>query len=1154
MSKYISWHNHTINSTRDGLSKIKDLVNKSKENDIAFTVTDHGTIAGWIEIYNECKKAGIKPILGNEIYIHSNRKRLFEIRDLLLDKELDADTKRELEIEKEEIGKYNHLVVVTKNQFGLSNLIELSNKAYTEGYYRFPINSYEDLIDLPKQNDSRGLLISSACLGSPLSQFIIKEKYEDAENWIKFMQETFGQDFYLEVQAVNMDIQRTVNKKILEYSKKFKIPAILANDSHYPTDEFAMAHERFLLLQGEQKISDVGKKQWRIVYEDTKTGSRKRKKVDTDGEFKKGLLAETLEIGKTYGKEKIISKELVDKVWMIEADDLSFKTEKEIRNKVKTQHPELKNDLEELIKTNYSIYDKIEEVHFDSSNKLPKYEDSNKTLLKKVAEGVKRTGIMNKPNKAVYLKRINQELDVINKNGFNEYFLILADLFEYAHNNGIARGCGRGSSVGSLVAMLLNITLVDPIEWDLQFERFLSPEMGGAISWPDIDNDFHSLPNQPFEAREFLVAYLAEKYGSDHIAYIANKLVYKIKSAIRDLGQVYDIPSSETFKCTKALNEDISLEANIKRYKEVKEYFDKYPDLKKIVPQITGTMSALGVHAGGVIISDKKYPLHKNVALQRPSDGLNATSWTKDEVAQLGYIKYDLLGLKAAAQIHLCKQMTGWDPYKLYPFNVEEVFQNTVLLGNNNNIFQFESNLGKRCFTELLPMSIDDLSNASGLIRVLGSDEGRAMYEAYKANVEDIQTYPNKDERLWEERLFNEVPIEETFLICKGVLKKTYGILIYQEQLCELVRDLSKGDKTFVDGNNVRKLLGKLLKNHGYLQDLQGNVEALKKWHTDFMKVFNTYFKPYLPQQLYTPEDIDFLEFNLDNNNLIVPPKGIVNWLVMCSVYIFSRLHSIAYSINSYEQLYQKYYYPKQFWLSVLICDYNSADDIKDDIAAMTSETDIKILPPDINMSDFLFKEEGDDIRFGLGSILALGKSAKELIAIREQGVFISAEDLLRRIKGNRAITSKTIKNLLFCGALNSLGTTKELISYFESNDIKCIEFAEEEKNLNIKNLASLENKLIGCNITYIDPIMAKAKQYTSLDLLEDDYPTFMAIRIIKNIPKKTSTGKDYIMNMVIDLNSNKKFNIFNWERKELKEGENVIVKVKKRNNFISLS
>lgn len=1151
MSKYVSFHNHTTNSSRDGLSKVSELVKKSKENDMCFTVTDHGSISGWIDVYNQCKKNGIKPILGNEIYIHSNRKRLFELRDLLNDKTLDADQKREYEIEKEEIGKYNHLVVVTKNQHGLKNLIQLTNEAYINGYYRFPINSYEDLLDLPKKDGSRGLLFSSACLGSPLSQFIMKEQFEEAESWIKFMQESFGSDFYLEVQAVNMDLQRTVNEKIIQYSKKFKIPVILANDSHYPTDEYAMAHERFLLLQGSQKVSDIGKKQWRIIYEDVKTGKRKRKRVDLEGEFKKGLKVEDLEVGKTYAKkDKILTKELTDKVWLIEADDLSFKTEAEIRNKVNKQHPELKKDLEQLIQTNYSIYDLIEDIELDTSNKLPKFDNSNKTLLEKVAAGIKRHNIMAKPNKAVYLQRVKQELDVINKNGFNEYFLILADLFDYIHANSIARGCGRGSSVGSLVAMLLGITLVDPIEWGLQFERFLSPEMGGAMSWPDIDNDLQSLPTQNFDAREFVISYLAQKYGNDHIAYIANKLIYKPKSAIIAVAGVYDIPSQETFKCTKMIKDDISLEANIRRYKEVKDFFTKYPELRKIIPQIIGSTSSLGTHAGGVIISDKRFPLKENVGLQKQSDGLNATCWTKDEVAQLGYIKYDLLGLKAAAQIHLCKQLTGTDPYKLYPFNLQEVFQNTILKGNNSNIFQFETNLGKKCFTDLLPMSIDDLSNASGLIRVLGSEEGRKMYDTYKSNVEDIQ----KGGNAWEQKLFDEVPIEETYEICKGVLEKTYGILIYQEQLCELVRDLSKGEKTFVDGNNVRKMLGKLLKNHGYLQDLQGNKESLKKWHDDFMKVFDNYFKPYLPKELLTQDDINFLTFKLDKDDkLKVPEQGIVNWLVMCSVYIFSRLHSIAYSINSYEQLYQKYYHPNEFWLSVLICDYNKAEDIQEDIAAIRAETNIEVLPPDINKSDFLFKSEGNNIRFGLGSIMALGKSAQAIIEIRKNGEFKSIEDFLTRTKGFRSITSKTIKNLLFCGAFASITDIPKAIEFLEKNKIKQIVFEEEEKQINITWLSSIEYKLIGCNLTYLDPIMKKAKQFTPLHMLGEDLPTFMAVKIVKNMAKTTARGKDYIMNVVTDLNSNKNFNVFNWDKKEFNEGECTVIKVQMKNNFISL-
>ena len=645
MGKYVSWHNHCRSgSLRDALSPVKELVEKSKNNDMAFAITDHGSIAAWIEIYDECKKNNVKPILGNEIYIHPNRKRFFELNELLSDKKLDADTKRELEIEKEEMGRYNHLVVVAKNHHGFHNLIDLSNQGYINGYYRFPLNSYEELLDLPKKDDSRGLLISSACLGSPLSQFILKEQFENAENWIKFMQENFGSDFYLEVQAVNMDEQRLVNTKIMEYAKKFKIPTILANDSHYPTDDYAKAHERFLLLQGEQKVSDIGKKQWRIIYEDVKTGKRKRKKIDLGEDFKKNLKVDDLVVGQTYktstGEDKIIKKELVDKVWLIEADDLSFKTEEEIRNKVIKEHPELKKDLETLVATNYSLYDLIEEIKIDTTNKLPKFENSYEQLLEKVAAGVKRHRIMSKPNKTVYLKRIQEELLVINKNGFNEYFLILADLFEYIHNNGIARGCGRGSSVGSLVAMLLGITVVDPLEWDLQFERFLSADMGGAVSFPDVDSDLYALPTQNFDAREFVITYLAQKYGSDHIAYIGNRLVYKLKSAIRDISQVYEIPSTEMFKCSKAISDKFSLDVNIRRYPEVKEFFTKYPELKKLVEQIAGTTSALGVHAGGVIISDKNYPLSKNIGLQKQSGALNATCWTK-----MKWLNWDILNM-----------------------------------------------------------------------------------------------------------------------------------------------------------------------------------------------------------------------------------------------------------------------------------------------------------------------------------------------------------------------------------------------------------------------------------------------------------------------------------------------------------------------------
>lgn len=676
------------------------------------------------------------------------------------------------------------------------------------------------------------------------------------------------------------------------------------------------------------------------------------------------------------------------------------------------------------------------------------------------------------------------------------------------------------------------------------------------FSWPDIDSDIAINVNNFRDGREEIITELTRKFGQDHVAYIGNRLIYAPKSAIRDLGQIYDIPSSETIKATKYYNEEISLEQNMERNKDIKEYFTKYKDLKTLVPQIIGVTSALGVHAGGVLISDSKFPLTRFIGLQRPNeDGRVATIWTKDEVSQLGFIKYDILGLDAAGQIALCKKLRGEGIYENYPFDLPEVYENTVLKSFNKNIFQFESALGKRCFTDLLPMNIEELANASGLIRILGTESGRRVYDSYKDNVVDLQTNGRDQENpIWKSKLEDEIHDKErNYEIVKKVLGSTYGILIYQEQLCELIKEFSRGEKTFVDGNNVRKYLGRLAKKHGYLDDLQGKREELKKWHTDFMKIMNEYVLPYIGKDGHDCPDKtvrDFLEFNLAHGNkLIVPENGIISWMITSSVYIFSRLHSVSYSINTYEQLYQKYYDPFNFWLSVLMMKAGSLDDISAVTNAIRSETAIEILAPNVNESNYHFKKDGENIRYGLGSIMSLTKAAMVIVEERiANGKYKSIEDFIDRVPG-RVVNARALKNLLVTNAFSDFGTVEEIREKIAT--IKGIDLTEIETST--KYLMKAEYELLGTNVTYQDPLIKKAKNYTSYNDLQDGYDKMM-VRVLKTTVKKTKTGKDYLFHSVEDLNSRTQFNLFNWDKRELEMGRAIIIKISKKGDFIALS
>ena len=668
----------------------------------------------------------------------------------------------------------------------------------------------------------------------------------------------------------------------------------------------------------------------------------------------------------------------------------------------------------------------------------------------------------------------------------------------------------------------------------------------------DADLGDHPISNV---SKNSIVDYLVNKYGQDHVAHVGNRLVYSSKSAIRDLGQIYDIPSSETLKCTKFYNDEMNVSQNMKKSKEIYEYFNKHPELVELVEKFNGVTSALGIHAGGVIISDKKYPLKRWVGLQRTNeDGRLATSWTKEEVAKAGFIKIDILGLKCASQIHVCKELRGEDPYKQYEFNIPEVFQNTVLRCQNKNIFQFESHLGKKAFQQFMPMSIDELANASGLIRVLGTEGGRDAWNKYAENIKDLHTNPHRSIPLWKEKLEEEVHDFGSRKICEDILGPTYGILIYQEQLSHLIEKLSRGERTFVDGNNVRKFLGRLAKKHGYLDSIQGDEILLKKWHDDFMKIMNEYLIPYIPKDSSECPDKkvrDFLSFNLQTvgkeKHLVIPEGGIINWMVTSSLYIFSRLHSIAYSVNTYEQLYQKYYDSHNFWLSACICSHDNLNKLKDYISAIMAETKINILPPDVNKSDFFFKKEDNDLRFGLGSIMSLGKSAKAIIGERDKkGKFKSLEDFFNRC--SKFANIAVMRNLIYTNAFGDLGTQEEAWE-------KLILIRKKEEFDNSRdNLSKKEYKFLGINITYLDPIVKKAKEYLALQDLEDRQTEKLCIRIIKKLKKKTKTGKDYFMYRTIDLNSQQEFNLFDWEGKNLEDQKTYICKVYKNGDFYSIS
>lgn len=516
-NKFMSIHIHTKEgSSRDALLSVEGLYSFLKNNNISGTITDHGTIAAWAKALELKKKfPEIKIALGIEAYTNYKRDRMMELRQEIKKRKLIKKFSskeeennflkelKELNTEFEDIKKYNHLVILAKNNLGLHNIISLNNQAY-KNFYEKPLLTHDELFSLEKdKNGDRGLIITSACLAGVVPQMILKDRKSEAFEMAGIFKEEFRDDYYLEFQINGLDIQKKVNTELKEINKKLKIKTIISTDAHYESQEFNRAHEIFLLIQGNQKVSDLGKKVLKVTMENKK-GEKKKKKFDFNDEFR-GVKVSKLTPGMKFSAKEKISKNEVkydlkvletvetDKVWTIETN-LILRNEKDIKNsKKELEHSEITEKmLNEMILNNAEIENKIEkDLDINRDLKLPRFDNEEELLKKEASKGLIRIG---KAKNKEYIERTKKELAVINECGFASYFLILHDLFVFLKNNKISTSSGRGSSCGSLTAYLLGITRIDPLDIEqygegLVFERFLDYGRSGKKKFLEIELD-----------------------------------------------------------------------------------------------------------------------------------------------------------------------------------------------------------------------------------------------------------------------------------------------------------------------------------------------------------------------------------------------------------------------------------------------------------------------------------------------------------------------------------------------------------------------------------------------------------------------------------------------------------------------------------------
>ena len=882
-------HVHTEYSLLDGSNKIKECIARVKELGMdSVAITDHGVMYGVIDFYRAAKAAGIRPILGCEVYVAPGSR---------FDKETGGDRE----------DRYHHLVLLAENDLGYHNLMKIVSRGFTEGYYYRPRVDREIL-----EQYHEGIIALSACLAGEVQRNILRGMYEEGKAAALRYQEIFGEgNFFLELQDHGMPEQKLVNQGLVRMSKETGIELVATNDVHYTYAEDEKPHDILLCIQTGKKIEDED----RMRYEG----------------------------GQYY-----------------------IKSEEEMRELFPYAPQALENT--ERIARRCNV-----EIEFGVT-KLPKFDvpegyTSWEYLNKRCREGFARRY----PDAGEELKeRLEYELSTIHSMGYVDYFLIVWDFIRYARDHGIMVGPGRGSAAGSIVAYCLEITSIDPIKYQLLFERFLNPE---RVSMPDIDVDFC------FERRQEVIDYVVRKYGSDRVVQIVTFGTLAARGVIRDVGRVMDLPYAFVDSIAKMVPQElnITLERALKMSQELKKSYEDDPRVRELIDmsmRLEGLPRHTSMHAAGVVISQKA--IDEYVPLSLGSDGSVTTQFTMTTLEELGLLKMDFLGLRTLTVIQdaarLAEKSAG------HPIDINQIDYNdkTVLdsigTGKTDGVFQLESAGMKSFMKELKPQSLEDIIAGISLYRP-GPMDFIPKYIKGKNNADSI-TYDCPQ--------------------LKPILEPTYGCIVYQEQVMQIVRDL--GGYTLGRSDLVRRAMSKK----------KGDV--MQKERQNFV-----YGNPEEGVPGCVSNGIDEKTANKIYDEMIDFAK-----------YAFNKSHAAAYAVVAYQTAWLKYYYPVEFMAALMTSVIDNPGKVAEYIYTCR-QMGIGILPPDINEGVGNFSVDGGNIRYGLAAIKSIGRPVIEsLIRERERGgKFRSLKDFIERMSG-KEVNKRTIEHFIKSGAFDSLGGTRK--------------------------------------------------------------------------------------------------------------------------------
>ena len=901
-------HVHTEYSLLDGSNKINEYVARVKELGMnSAAITDHGVMFGCIDFYRAAKAAGIKPILGCEVYVAPGSR---------FDREIGQAEDR-----------YYHLVLLAENNHGYENLMKIVSKAFVDGFYYKPRVDMELL-----QEYHEGIIALSACLAGEVAKNITRGMYEEAKSAALRYEKIFGKgNFFLELQDHGIPQQQRVNQQLLRMSQETGIALVATNDVHYTYDTDAEAHDILLCVQTRKLLSDEN----RMRYEG----------------------------GQYYVKSP-------------------------------EEMAELFPYIPEALENTQKIADRCEvEIEFGVT-KLPKFDvpapyTSWEYLNKLCYDGLKErySGDLTELE-----KRLEYELGVIKTMGYVDYFLIVWDFIRFARDHDIMVGPGRGSAAGSLVSYTLGITKLDPIKYNLLFERFLNPE---RVSMPDIDVDFC------FERRQEVIDYVVEKYGKDRVVQIVTFGTMAARGVIRDVGRVMDLPYAQCDMIAKMIPEElnITIDKALKMNPELKNLYTTDETVKKLIDmsrRLEGLPRHTSMHAAGVVISQKS--VDEYVPLARASDGSIVTQFTMTTLEELGLLKMDFLGLRTLTVIQKAVKLI--EKNKGISLDMDHVDYNDKAVydmlgaGKTEGVFQLESAGMTSFMKELKPESLEDVIAGISLYRP-GPMDFIPQYIEGKNNPDSIH------------------------FLCpqlEPILSATYGCIVYQEQVMQIVRSL--GGYTLGRSDLVRRAMSK--KKAAVMEKERQNFVYGNK-EEGVPGCVNRGISEEIANKIYE-QMMDFAK------------------------YAFNKSHAAAYAVVAYQTAYLKCHFPVEFMAALMTSVIDNPPKVAGYILS-SRRMGIAILPPDINKGDSTFSVDGGGIRYGLSAIKSIGKPVIEaIVAERNQrGDFTSLRDFIERMTG-KDVNKKAIENFIKAGAFDELpgNRRQKMMVYAQILDA----IAQEKKNM----------------------------------------------------------------------------------------------------------